>query len=462
MTQPIFTISGLRGVVGESLFLETVRKMAACYVRFLGPGRFAIGRDSRPSGEELADAVRAALLDSGCEVIDLGICPTPTVVHYVRSQNDVRGGIVITASHNPVNWNGMKFVHPDGRFILPAEFEAWERVMAEWRPQNAKGETTTKGTSRKFSSQDGIAEHIRAIREHRFFADTEARGLRIGVDAVNGAASLAAQELLRTFGCEVIPLFCSPEKSKEGFPRRPEPTPENLSELCKLVRQEKLDAGFAFDPDGDRFSCVDERGVPLGEEASLCLACLYVLPKANGDVVVNLSTSRAVEDVCARFGSRVIRTKVGEAFVVEKMLETGAVLGGEGNGGVILPEINLTRDGLIVAGVVLGLLSKTGKKLSQIRLELPEYCMVKTTVRGRDNQEPRTMNDKLLIAAMGAELGAVTFDLTEGIRLTGDSWWVHIRQSNTEPLIRIVAEARSKSVAEDIVNRVKIFFEGGD
>ncbi|MEO0050002.1 MAG: phosphoglucosamine mutase [candidate division WOR-3 bacterium] len=454
MAQPIFTISGLRGIVGESLFLETVREMAAGYVSFLGPGRFAIGRDSRPSGAELAAAARAALLDSGCEVVDLGICPTPTVVHYVRSQKNIRGGIVITASHNPVNWNGMKFVHPDGRFILPAEFEGFKRVIEECKIQKAKGKTDSDGTSKRLSSQDGIAGHIRAIRGHRFFADVEAKGLRIGVDAVNGAASLAAPELLRTFGCEVIPLFCSPEKSKQGFPRRPEPTPENLSELCELVQQEQLDAGFAFDPDGDRFSCVDERGVPLGEETSLCLACLYVLPKANGDVVVNLSTSRAVEDVCARFGSRVIRTKVGEAFVVERMIETGAVLGGEGNGGVILPEINLTRDGLIAAAIVLALMAKTKTNLSQIGADLPKYFISKGAFAAKD------LNREKLIPALRPELADFTVDQTDGIRITGDSWWIHIRKSNTEPLIRVVAEAKTKEMAEGLVNRINNFYQG--
>jgi len=468
MAEPIFTISGLRGVVGENLFAETVRNMAGCYGRFLGPGRFAIGRDSRQSGAELAVAARAGFFESGCEVIDLGICPTPTVVHYVRSQK-VNGGIVITASHNPVDWNGIKFVHPEGRFLLPNEFEALKLVKAGKRTaqlEDAPLGSVIPSLSRnpflfargrffeeKCFSGDGISNHIRSIRESRFFRGVNGKGFRIGVDAVNGAASLAALEALRAFGCEVTPVFCQPDKANDGFPRRPEPNPENLSELCKLVQKEKLDAGFAFDPDGDRFSCVDEKGVPLGEEASLCLACLYILPQAQGDVVVNLSTSRAVEDVCARFGAKVIRTKVGEVFVIEKMLETGAVLGGEGNGGVIVPEINLTRDGLIAAAIVLGMMAKMGKRLSEIRSDLPQYFICKSVVAATE------FNSDKLIAELRREGGDFAVDLTEGIRLVGDSWWVHIRKSNTEPIIRIVAEAKGKEAAQALVNRVRIFIK---
>jgi len=460
MAEPIFTISGLRGVVGENLFAETVRNMAGCYGRFLGPGRFAIGRDSRQSGAELAVAARAGFFESGCEVIDLGICPTPTVVHYVRSQK-VNGGIVITASHNPVDWNGIKFVHPEGRFILPDEFErlkaavkdsSWLQVTGS-QFQKLRTKNYEPRTNKSVETKDGIKGHIRAIRDNRFFKNVDAKGLRIGVDAVNGAASLAGLEALRAFGCEVTPVFCQPDKANDGFPRRPEPNPENLSELCKLVQKEKLDAGFAFDPDGDRFSCVDEKGVPLGEEASLCLACLYILPQAQGDVVVNLSTSRAVEDVCARFGAKVIRTKVGEVFVIEKMLETGAVLGGEGNGGVIVPEINLTRDGLIAAAIVLGMMAKMGKRLSEIRSDLPQYFICKSVVAATE------FNSDKLIAELRREGGDFAVDLTEGIRLVGDSWWVHIRKSNTEPIIRIVAEAKGKEAAQALVNRVRIFIK---
>jgi phosphomannomutase len=448
MPEPIFSISGLRGVVGKNLFPQTVEEIAGCYGRLLGPGRFVIGRDSRPSSAELAAAARTGLLKTGCTVIDLGVCPTPTVVHSVRSEKDVKGGLVITASHNPINWNGMKFVHPEGRFILPDEFARLKAALAERAGVSADQKLSTQdpGVERK----DGIKGHIRAIREHRFFKNVDVKGLRIGVDAVNGAASLAAKELLQAFGCEAVGLFCSPGAAVQEFPRPPEPTPENLLELCELVKGEGLDGGFAFDPDGDRFSCVDEQGVPLGEEASLCLAALYLLPEVKGPVVINLSTSRAVEDIALRFGVKVFRTKVGEAQVVQKVKEIGAVLGGEGNGGVIFPEINLTRDGLVAAATVLGLLTKTKKKLSAIRSELPQYFIVKEKL-------PKAGYDQIgLVERLRIGLDEnLEFDFTEGIRVVGADWWVHIRASNTEPNIRIVAEARTMSRAKEIVAQVK-------
>ncbi|MGQ9707709.1 MAG: hypothetical protein ACUVUR_02400 [bacterium] len=449
MPEPIFSISGLRGIVGENLLPQTVQKMAGCYGRLFGPGRFVLGRDSRPSSAELAGAARAGLFEIGCEIVDLGVCPTPTVVHFVRSEKGVNGGVVITASHNPIDWNGMKFIHSEGRFILPDEFEA---LKTAWHTQtfDAGVFKTTQGYE-----TDGIAGHIQAIKRSRFFKDIDVSGLRIGIDAVNGAASEAAKELLHAFGCEAVELFCSPEDVSEGFPRQPEPTAENLSGLCELVRSEGLDGGFAFDPDGDRFSCVDEAGVPLGEEASLCLACLYLLPQVKSDVVINLSTSRAVEDVCERFGVRVLRTKVGEANVVQKMLDVGARLGGEGNGGVIVPEINLCRDGLIAAAIVLGLLFRTRKRLSEIRAELPDYYMVKTTVDW-DNRAGKT---GFIQEVSGVLPSVCEEDFTEGVRLNGDGWWVHIRPSNTESKIRIVAEARSEKQAKEVADRVKSFIE---
>ncbi len=443
MNQTILSVSGWRGVVGKDFQPNELRRLAEGFCQLMGTGKYVLGRDPRPSGKELLNAVSSGLLARGCDLVDLDICPTPTVVRFVRSTADAKGGLIITASHNPLEWNGIKFVHPDGRFILPAELERLKQILS------TPTDNQTQMPPGRVLSQDGIALHLQAIRENRFFEGIDGTGLRIGIDAVNGAVSRAARRLLESFGCEIKEIFCSPEDLTDRFPRPPEPTAENLSALSQLVKQEKLDAGFAFDPDGDRLSCVDEAGLPLGEEATICLAALYILDQEKGDVVVNLSTTRAIDEICARFGVRVFRTKVGEANVIEKIKHTSAILGGEGNGGVILPEVNLTRDGLIAMATVIGLMKRTGKKLSLLRQELPQYHIVKRTVTGKEIDLQEITRG--LISTLRSDLAT---DLTDGIKISGPDWWVHIRKSNTEPIVRIIAEARNQKTAEELIARV--------
>jgi phosphomannomutase len=358
---------------------------------------------------------------------------------------------VLTASHNPEEWNGMKFVSREGQFLSPDEVNGLRRLFkgsgakyAEWdalrpRRQNA----------------NAIYAHINSIIGNELFRGIRPaiieRKLKVGVDAVNGAASVAACQLVEALGAEPVRLYCTIESGKRGatFPRRPEPVAENLADLCNLVRDKKLDLGIAFDPDGDRFSCVDETGSALGEETTICLACRYVLPKRKGPVVVNLSTTRAVEEVCAEFEVPVERTPVGEAQVADRMKKVSAVLGGEGNGGVILPELNFTRDGLIAAASVVGLLSPGKGPLSAVRATIPQYHMVKTFMSlTREQFAERT--EKLVQAFEDAQV-----DRQDGLKFsTGDSW-VHIRPSNTEPIVRIIAEGKTESQAKEAAERAQ-------
>jgi phosphomannomutase len=248
-----------------------------------------------------------------------------------------------------------------------------------------------------------------------------------------------------------VPVFCdlSTEALASGFPRRPEPTAANLSELRRVVRTGKLDMGIAFDPDGDRTSCVDETGFALGEEATICLACEYVLLHRKGPVVVNLSTTRGVEDICANHRVQVLRSPVGEASVVERMVEVNAVLGGEGNGGVILPEVNFTRDGLVATATVLGLVAATGKPLSVLRRELPSYQVAKTTTPlSREQYEAR--RSRLLAAFEDCRV-----DERDGLKFDGPDYWVHVRPSNTEPLVRIIVEARDPDALDRLIARAR-------
>jgi phosphomannomutase len=446
----IFGISGLRGIIGESLLPETVTRYAAAFGTFVGHGTVAVGRDCRASGEMVHAAVTAGLVSVGCEVMDLDICPTPTVV-YVTRRGTVAGAIMLTASHNPEQWNGMKFVSREGQFLSPDEVAAFRKLV--------------KGKGAKYADWDAlrpvkknpnaIYAHINSILSNELFRGVRPaiieRKLKVGVDAVNGAASVAACQLVEALGAEPVRLYCNIEPMKQGatFPRKPEPEAQNLGDLCNLVRERKLDLGMAFDPDGDRFSCVDETGAPLGEEATICLACKYVLPKRKGPVVVNLSTTRAVDDVCAELGVTVERTPVGEANVADRMEKAQAVLGGEGNGGVILPELNFTRDGLVAAATVIGLVSLGKGPLSAIRATIPQYQMVKTSM-GLTREQFAERTEKLVKAFEGAQV-----DRQDGLKFSiGDSW-VHVRPSNTEPIVRIIAEGKTESEAKDVADKAR-------
>jgi phosphomannomutase len=450
MQSPIFGISGLRGIVGESLFPETVTRYAAAFGTFVGHGTVAIGRDCRASGEMMHAAATAGLVSVGCEVMDLDICPTPTVV-YVTRRGTVAGAMMLTASHNPEQWNGMKFVSREGQFLSPDEVAAFRKLVKGKGAKYADWEALRPVKK----NPNAIYAHINSILSNELFRGVRPalfeRKLKVGVDAVNGAASVAACQLVEALGAEPVRLYCNIEPMKQGatFPRKPEPEAQNLGDLCNLVRERKLDLGIAFDPDGDRFSCVDETGVPLGEEATICLACKYVLPKRKGPVVVNLSTTRAVEDVCAELGATVERTPVGEANVADRMEKVQAVLGGEGNGGVILPELNFTRDGLVAAATVIGLVSLGKGPLSAIRATIPQYQMVKTSmVMTREQFAERT--EKLVKAFEEAQV-----DRQDGLKFSVGDSWVHVRPSNTEPIVRIIAEAKTEAQAKEVVDKAR-------
>jgi phosphomannomutase len=450
MQPAIFGISGLRGIVGDSLFPETVARYAAAFGTFVGHGTVALGRDCRASGEMMHTAATAGLISVGCEVMDLDICPTPTVV-YVTRRGTVAGAIMLTASHNPEQWNGMKFVSREGQFLSPDEVAAFRKLV--------------KGKGAKYADWDAlrpvkknpnaIYAHINSILSNELFRSIRPalieRKMKVGVDAVNGAASVAACQLVEALGAEPVRLYCSIEPMKQGttFPRKPVPEAQNLSDLATMVRERKLDLGIAFDPDGDRFSCVDETGSPLGEEATVCLACKYVLPRRKGPVVVNLSTTRAVDDVCAELGVTVERAPVGEANVADRMERIQAVLGGEGNGGVILPDLNFTRDGLVAAATVIGLVSQGRDPLSVIGAALPKYQMLKTSA-GLSREQFTERSERLAKVFEGAAI-----DRQDGLKFSLEDSWVHVRPSNTEPIVRIIAEAKTDVQVKAVVEKVR-------
>lgn len=448
MGKLFFSISGLRGIVNEDLTPELVAEVCAGFGSFIGNGKIAVGRDQRLSSEMLYQACAAGLLSVGCEVINLGVCPTPTVLLNVK-QLALAGGIVITASHNPENWNGLKFVSKEGIFLTFDELQEFKQLL---RKKNFK----RVGLEEIKSIRDeptAIDNHIKKILRSDYFRDVSVKKFVVGIDACNGAAQAAVTSLLQTLGSTPVHLFGDTEKPGK-FPRKPEPSVDNLEGLANFVKEKRLDFGIGFDPDGDRVSFVDERGLALGEELTLLLALTFILKKKVGPVVVNLSTTQAVDDIAREFSTPVYRTKVGEAAVVAKMKEVNAVIGGEGNGGVILPNINFTRDGIIATAILIHLLSEQGKPLSEIVQSIPKYY-IKKTVLPYSAKEFLTKKSKLKKTFAPAQ-----FNSEDGLKIIGKDFWIHIRPSNTEPIIRIIIESKLPDCTTNLMTKVKEVLSG--
>lgn len=437
----MISVSGIRGIVGHGLTPEVVTKYAAAFGSWCNGGKIVVGRDSRVSGEMVKTAVFAGLLATGCRVVDIGITPTPTVEIAVRDLN-AHGGIAITASHNPIEWNALKLIGPTGMFLTQAE-------------GNEVIETALKDTI-NYSAWDrlgkieyydyAIQNHIDRILEIDLI-DGDAirrRKFKVVVDTVNGAGGLLFPRLLQALGCDVAVLN---GEAHGIFPRNPEPSVENLTTLSEAVLQSGADVGLAVDPDADRLSLVTEKGVAAGEEATLALAVEYVLSRRKGSVVVNASTTSAIDDIAAKKGAAVYRTKIGEIHVSTKMKDVGAVIGGEGNGGVILPDVHLGRDAATGAALILQHLAATGQTLSRCVAELPQYAMIKD----------RVVADTIDLSAVEKKISdhRATIDRTDGLKVILPDAWVHIRRSNTEPIARIIAEAKVESEARRLIESVK-------
>lgn len=437
MRKPIFTISGLRGVFGEDLKPELVMYYAGCFGRFLNGHNIAIGRDTRASGPILLHAAVSGLLSTGYKVYNFGVCPTPAIVMMVKKLR-LDGGIQITASHNPEEWNGLKFVSGDGRFLFFKELQTFKKFIRN--PKRMYHYQSNTGLVNK----EIIEPYLRTIITSKYFGKIRNKNFRVGIDSCNGAAEEAAIRLVEMLGAKPITI----KKSGYGFPRLPEPRGENLKRLCAQVRKHKLDFGIAFDPDGDRFSCVDELGVPLSEEATVVFAIQFILEQTKGPVVVNNSTTMAVDEICQKYSVPLYRSGTGEANVVKKMQEVGAIVGGEGNGGVIVPEINLTRDGLVATAILIKLLSKKNRPLSVIRKEIPEFFMEKTETNSYKDNWQKVIRRKFL------NKPTYKFDKLDGLKIIGNDFWILIRKSNTEPILRIIVESKNKSLTDKLIKDI--------
>lgn len=431
------SVAGVRGVVGEFLTPNLACAFAQAFGTYVGPGLVVVSRDTRASGEMLVHAVACGLLASGCEVIKIGIAPTPTTQIYV-AEIRAAGGIAVTASHNPPEYNALKLFNSEGLF-----FNRYERAELLDLYHQSEFRQALNEDMRRVVIDAGTApeRHFARILRHIDVEKIRRRRFRVALDAVNGAGSRMSVHFLRDLlGCELHAIYTDPH---QPFPRDPEPRPELLGELSNLVVQVRADAGFAQDPDGDRLAVAGETGHVLDNDDVLALAVDCVLRKKKGPVVVNLTTTSAIDDIAARHGCPVHRTPVGEANVVERMRAVGAVIGGEGgNGGIIFPAVHSCRDSYTGMALLLERMAETGETLNALAATLPHYWRRS----GKFPFEHGRLGQ--LMQALEAALPGARADRTDGLKLMLPDGWIHVRASNTEPLVRVSAEARSKEEAD--------------
>jgi len=441
----IRSVSGVRGVVGKDLDARLVYRYARAFAALQPPGPVLLCRDSRPHGPELISAAAYGLQDARRSVIIADLMPTPTA-QFIVPRKHLAGSIVLTASHNPIEYNGMKFIGGDGCF-LGADQTAILFARAD------QIDTAVGIPSRRIKSKlllDAAGLHVLDTRDLSCI-NAEAilrRRFRVVVDAVNGAASFALPALLEALGCEVIRLNTTPDGT---FPRGPEPVPENLTDLCRAVSEHGAHLGMATDPDADRLALVDETGTPPGEELTQVLAVDGFLRRTGSrqPVTTNLSASMLLDHVARRYGIEVLRSAVGEVNVVDMMRSVGGEIGGEGNGGVILAESHLGRDSLVGAALVLDRLAQDELPLSAIRAQLPRFHMVKDKI-AIDGYDAGELSRRITDRYPDAE--QIT---TDGLKLQWPDRWVHVRKSNTEPIIRIFAEAPTSAEAKTLIEEIR-------
>lgn len=435
MSSLMIGISGVRGIVGSDLTPELCVRLGEAFGTFVDGGTVVVARDTRPSGDMVKHAVFSGLLSAGCQIIDIGVVGTPTAALMIRELK-ADGGIVISASHNTIEWNALKFFRQDGVYLNDAQGRALLDIYygghakhVEW--QHIKAVRTDNTANERHLKRVLELVDLRKMRKRKF---------RIALDCCNGAGCELATSFLKAIGATADYLYCEPHGN---FSRNPEPTVHNVTELCKVVKRRKCDVGFAQDADADRIAFISEKGKYIGEEYSLCLATQYILGHNPGPVVTNLSTTRMIDDVAAAFGCPVVRTPVGEVNVAEKMIEINASAGGEGNGGVIDPRIHYGREALTGMALLLQMMLETGKTVSELAAGIPTYHFVKTKV---------SCSKRILAPVLERLAGekADRVNTTDGVKLDFADGWVHVRASNTEPIVRIYSEARTLKQAQDL------------
>ncbi|MDX6444536.1 MAG: phosphomannomutase [Blastocatellia bacterium] len=439
------SISGVRGVVGDSLTPTLLTRFAQAFGTYVGARTIVIGRDPRTSGEMVKQAVIAGLLSSGCRILDIGVCPVPTIQLLVRHHR-AHGGIAITASHNPAEWNALKFIGRGGFFLNTGQAREMLDIYHQGEYTRVAG-----AEMREVAEAQGSTDlHIQTILDELGPLPARLKKIRVVLDACNGAGSLVGPKLLEALGAEVFTINVTPNGL---FPRPAEPLAENLGDLCAAVKAHQADVGFAQDMDADRLAIVSAEGRAIGEEYTLLLAALSVLGKTPGPVVANLSTTSALQKVASRFGCPLFLSKIGEVNVTEEMQKRQAVIGGEGNGGVIYPRLNFARDSLVAMALILHLLAETGQTITELVNTLPRFAMIK--------EKLVCPSDKIsaVLRMVRQEFAAYPLDLRDGVKVSLPNGWFLVRGSNTEPIVRVIAEAErddeARTIFESVYSRVQ-------
>lgn len=452
----IKSISGFRGTIGGAVGnnltpIDIVESTAAYGSWLLAQGyaaKVVIGRDARPSGEMVSQLVVATLQGLGIDVVDLGLSTTPTVemaVPYLQAG----GGIILTASHNPKQWNALKLLNNKGEFISAEDGKSLLALLETGDISFA--EVDDLGTYTKDDSQ--LDMHIQAVLDHELVdvAAIKAKRFKVVVDGVNSSGSIAIPALLEALNCEVKVINA---EANGQFAHNPEPLPQHLEELCEVVKAEGADLGIAVDPDVDRLALIGPGGTWIGEEYTLVTVADYVLTHKKGAVVSNLSSSRALSDIAKKHGQAYHASAVGEVNVVQKMKDVAAVIGGEGNGGIIDPALHYGRDSLIGAALVLSHIALSGQNMNELRASYPDYFMIKDKVA----LSPTLDVEAKLAFIQEKYQSEARIDTTDGVKLDFEQGWIHLRRSNTEPIVRVYGEANTQQTAQALADRVKADF----
>lgn len=440
---PIMSVSGIRGKMDETISPYLFSTVAYLQTKQAGGGKILVGRDTRPSGAVLAKAVFRGIRCAGGIPVDLGIAPTPTTC-FATEHFKASGGIIITASHNPLPYNGYKMVHATGRLYSGRECEEIYRLFHKGGYPSEK--EIAKNTDEPEEELDAVKPHIEAIVGVVDSEVIKKGNVTIAVDSINGAAGVIFPKL-----CDELSVTWKGVHNKlDGdFVHNPEPRPEHLDDLAHLLKSEDgFWGGFVFDPDADRLALMGEHGELISEERTLALALENILQKEKSNVVINLSTTMLIDDIARKYGVSVIRTSIGEANVVEGMKQHGTSIGGEGNGGVIYPKVSTARDGLVGMALILELMAKTGKRLSELTSQWPTYPIIKEKI---SLGEKKTSD---VITSLILHFSDETLDTQDGLKIIRDYGWVHLRPSNTEPILRCYAEAKTEEQARQLADMV--------
>jgi len=447
----IKSVSGIRGIFNKSLFLEDIIAHTYAFSKIQSSKYpLLIARDSRVSGKEISDAIINFLVNNNRDIIDCGIIPTPTA-QFIVDKFKISGAIVVTASHNPMEWNGMKFIDSDGTFLSPLKNNELFELANSYKTES--NYNTKKCNISKFT--ESIDTHINNVCNLSFInlKKIKNKNFKIVLDTINGATCIGFKKLLEKLNCEIIHINSEPNGI---FKRNPEPKTENLTEVAEKVLEHSADLGFVTDPDGDRLAMIDNNGKIIIEENTLAICVKEFLSqtKSKEPIVVNLSTTAAIEEVAKEYGVNVIRSAVGEINVVDEMKKNISEIGGEGNGGVILKESHLGRDAFVASIIILNHLANKNISMNEANSAIPKFFMLKEKVELSNKFNPKLISDKIK-----SEFSSYDFNEMDGIKIINHTSWAHIRKSNTEPIIRVYIESKKIEEVNAIFDKIKSIFK---